>query len=124
MTPSMPTTTDDADDAPDYTDPVEEAARVAATAREAGAGVAHDELLDAKMDAANARQRVTNMYVTLDSLCDDRGLLPGDVATDLRAAQTMLQTLGEWLDAYHDALADEYDTARADLRAATGGDDQ
>lgn len=115
----MPPTTDDRDDeSPAYPDPRAAATAVADRASDGGPGVARDELMDAKLDAANAAQQVAEMYVRLDAICDDRGLLPADVARDLRTCQRQLQALATWLERYRDSLTAEYDAAIAAARDA------
>jgi len=92
-----------------FRDPETVAEEIADDAESGGPGVLRDTLADATATAHNNEQLLSDMVVNLDHICDDRGLLPGSVASDLRQRQTQLREAADWMEEFRVALKDEYD---------------
>lgn len=90
-----------------FRDPEAVAEEIAESAAEGGVGVLRDTLVEARIEADNAHQILNEMCVELDSICDDRGLFPGSVASDLRTRQSQLRDAAEWMERFANALDSE-----------------
>jgi len=92
-----------------FRDPETVAEEIAENAAEGGSGVLRDTLADATATAYSNYEQLSSMAVTLDHICDDRGLLPGSVASDLRQRQSQLREAAEWMEGFRAALKSEYE---------------
>lgn len=76
---------------------------------EYGLGVRRDELIEAAIDAGSAKHNLQRMYVSLDAICDDKGLLPDEVYRDMRDIQQDIEVLMAWFKEFEEGLRDVKD---------------
>lgn len=89
----------------DYPDPYEYAEKVASDPDTVGYGVAHDELVEARVDTGLAHEQVRDMAVEIDGICDDLGLFPEEVRAELRETQNQLNKTAGWTFLFREALS-------------------
>lgn len=95
-------------DLSDAPTPAEAAEAIAEGPDDVRDAVYRDRMREAVIDANNARHMVRNMHVNIDAVCDDHGLLPDEVARELRDVQDGLLLLDDWLSVFADELEHRY----------------
>ena len=78
-----------------------------------GIGVQRDTLMDARNRVGLFAHTLQEMYVELDAMLDNAGLLPDEVQHDLRETQRELTEHAAWVEELHDELQDREEEVRA-----------
>lgn len=93
----------------DYSkDPEEQARRVRESTEPLGEGPVRDTLADANAEAVSHAQILSDAFVNLDHIADNRGLYPDEVQSDIRETQEMVSDLQEWVEEFSEALKAEH----------------
>lgn len=77
-------------------------------------GVRHDTLVEARIEVESAKHQLEDMYVTLDSLADDReGIWTEEERAKVRSMQKAAQILADSCGDNLDDIDDELETVRS-----------
>lgn len=88
-------------------DPKKQAAQLREQFEDGGFGVAHDAVVEARIDADWMHQRCLRMAADLDGMLDDLGMFPSPIHTAIFEARQRVQESAEWAERFADALEEE-----------------